>query len=472
MLRLMIVEDERPVREALANSIKWESLGIELSAICANGIEAYHSLLDDMPDIILTDIRMPVISGLELIERTTKLNSETEFIILSGFSDFEYAQQAIQLGVSNYLLKPCGSEKLMEAIQKAMRNLREKIRQKEAIHILHQRNQSMQLVLLQKILRECIEIGKVPASLPESYPILMEQNISCYIQTIPVQHIHQISPDRVYKENDFLVTIQGDQTLYLISNYPVSLPDQQGRYQFNSQYECLVKLVQLISQHEIIVILDGGERIRIPNKRYIFEKIDNLDPTQENEEAVYYLLENCIDAMPEIHQIKALLAEFILKRKARNDSEWDETHRLEKLNMLQECTCHQQLKQMLQRIVCIHATAIQNASGNEVIDKCTAYIDIHYDDSNLSLKWMATEYLFMNADYLGRLFHRILGVKFSTYLAETRIRNARKLLDNSDLSVAEVADSVGCGENPQYFSYLFKKLVGVSPKAYASRSGK
>ena len=105
MIRLLIADDEKIIRETICNIIDWKSLGIEVVAVCKNGLEAYDAILDEYPDIVLTDIRMPKLSGLELIQKITQNHDHIQFIILSGYEDFEYAREAMRYGIRHYLLK-------------------------------------------------------------------------------------------------------------------------------------------------------------------------------------------------------------------------------------------------------------------------------------------------------------------------------------------------------------------------------
>lgn len=123
MLRLMIADDERIIRETIRNLIDWESLGIKLTGLCKNGLEAYDMILDEYPDIVLTDIRMPGLSGLELIEKIHLLDPSIHFIILSGYEEFSYAKQAMKFGVKHYLLKPCNESQIIESIKETIADI-------------------------------------------------------------------------------------------------------------------------------------------------------------------------------------------------------------------------------------------------------------------------------------------------------------------------------------------------------------
>ena len=127
MLRLLIADDERVIREMIHDLIDWNSLGIEVVGLCKNGIEAYDMVLDEYPDIVLTDIKMPGLSGLELIQKVSELNQNIQFIILSGYGEFEYAKEALRMGAFDYLLKPVEEEGLTAILERYI-EIREKKR--------------------------------------------------------------------------------------------------------------------------------------------------------------------------------------------------------------------------------------------------------------------------------------------------------------------------------------------------------
>ena len=113
MLRMLIVDDERAIREALRIFLDWDSLGIEIIGLYKNGAEAFDAMLDDYPDIVLTDVMMPGLSGIELIARAHGAGMGTNFVILSGYAEFEFAKEAMKYGVRHYLLKPVSEEQLL-----------------------------------------------------------------------------------------------------------------------------------------------------------------------------------------------------------------------------------------------------------------------------------------------------------------------------------------------------------------------
>lgn len=126
----MLVDDEHIVREAVASQIPWEKFQISVVKTAANAIEALEYLEDHEVDLMLVDIKMPVIDGIELLRRVQEQKRDIDFIILSGYADFEYAQQAMRQGAKDYLLKPLDEASLLNAVMRCMesRNKREFIR--------------------------------------------------------------------------------------------------------------------------------------------------------------------------------------------------------------------------------------------------------------------------------------------------------------------------------------------------------
>ena len=106
MIKVVIADDEEKVCQLIMGLIDWESLGMRIVGVAHNGIEALERIKECKPDLIITDIRMPGYDGLELIRQTQEIKADVDFIIISGYRHFDYAQNAIKYGVGDYLLKP------------------------------------------------------------------------------------------------------------------------------------------------------------------------------------------------------------------------------------------------------------------------------------------------------------------------------------------------------------------------------
>lgn len=133
MYKLMVVEDEEMIRRGIVKSIPWQSLGFTVVAEGKNGRDALDQLEKNPVDVLMTDIKMPIMGGIELAKKARQMYPEIEIIILSGFSDFEYARQAISFRAYDYLLKPTNKQKLLDAFSALKENMDQKRERKEEI---------------------------------------------------------------------------------------------------------------------------------------------------------------------------------------------------------------------------------------------------------------------------------------------------------------------------------------------------
>ena len=124
MIKVFLVEDEIIIRNGIKNSINWEMHGYDFVGEASDGELALPMILEKKPDILITDIKMPFMDGLELSEQVKKVLPATKIMILSGYNEFDYAKMAIKIGVTDYLLKPISSEKLLDAVNKVAEEIR------------------------------------------------------------------------------------------------------------------------------------------------------------------------------------------------------------------------------------------------------------------------------------------------------------------------------------------------------------
>lgn len=337
MYKLLLVDDEQIIREGLERMIDWKRLNITLTASCSNAIAALDSMMDDMPDILMTDVRMPGMSGLELVERAMSLHPQLQSIILSGYDTFEYAQKALKSGVIEYLLKPCSQEEMEIALERACRAID---RQRK--------------------------------------------------------HVLRLSGER----QDRLKTLVA------------KLNELRGS-----------GLPQLEKQvHEIAKTADDPSLLR--------------------------------DA----------LISVVTSSMGRGQTEWG-------MAVVMDAYRHPDASDALESLIVRTLTRLRSEPGSAqgFVGQMTAYIDAHYADEALSLQYIADKVVYMNADYIGREFTRVMGRKFSSYLLETRMEHAKLLMATQPtLHSYEIAEQVGLGNNPHYFSQVFRKYTGMTPKDYRS----
>ena len=141
MLHVVIADDENRICRLIRMLGHWEQFGMQVDGMASNGPEAIDLLAKNHTDILITDIRMPGISGLELIAQARGLNPELRFIVISGYADFSYAQEAISLGVSGYLLKPVNEQELNDTLEKIASEIGTKNEREQALRTAVQENE-------------------------------------------------------------------------------------------------------------------------------------------------------------------------------------------------------------------------------------------------------------------------------------------------------------------------------------------
>ncbi len=161
MYKLLLVDDEQIIREGIEGMIDWKKLDTVVSASCSNAFAALDSMMDDMPDILLTDVRMPGMNGLELAERAMSMHPQLQTIIISGYDTFGYAQQALKSGVMEYLLKPCSKDELEQALERACRIIHRQ--RKHVLHLYGERQDRIRTLV--KMFNELRESALEPAQM-------------------------------------------------------------------------------------------------------------------------------------------------------------------------------------------------------------------------------------------------------------------------------------------------------------------
>ena len=184
MLKIMIIDDEFYFREALKVSIPWKELGFEICGEAKNGKDALEKVADLKPDIMIVDINMPIIDGLEFIQSVREQGIESKFIILTGHSEFNYAKQAVQLGVNNYILKPVNEEELINSLLEIKEIINRETNIKFEIEDLKQQVRDSLPLLKDKLLNELIQGSLIPKeneTMKKMEYLKINTNSDCYL---------------------------------------------------------------------------------------------------------------------------------------------------------------------------------------------------------------------------------------------------------------------------------------------------
>ena len=288
----------------------------------------------------------------------------------------------------------------------------------------------------------------------------------------------------IYVKNTLLLFFESHQVSYdLMDSYFRSLSSnvapalEYRRLSFSNLASLLEQLISKIRRYGTIYFMNGLQPVPICNYRGLISKMEQLtsylpDESAEMQKNHLQELRGLLDGITNLDFLRQTGSRTVIKltSNGKRTSSTDATEFLLELNQQTEleplrAMIMKQLTAMLEQQA---ANGSQNTSP--LIENITQYVEEHLDDPNLTLKWISENYLFMNVDYVSKRFIKETEQKFSAYLTALRIQKAKQLLaDGHSEQIQWVAQQVGCGNNPQYFSQIFKKSTGLTPSAYAKK---
>ncbi len=497
MFTMIVADDEKIIRESIVECIDWESHDVKIVASCNNGVEVLDAIMDESPDIVLTDIKMPGFTGLELIEKISKMDPDVEFIILSGYKEFDFAKQAIQLGVRCYLLKPAGEDQLISAVENAKSNCQLKKNRSSLVQEQKRLSEQADDYHRQLLLYDIFVAGTDPVKAARNlnlndntgyliaYFTFVEEDFlipfaKAAYQTLSDLKIQPIV-DFLYVRHSLAVIVKLSSGLSEeLRNFSenVWLPGQTIRITYTSNSydnlaDGLVQLTANLMRYPKIISINRHLQLReIYNAFISFEKIQvltqqllSLNDLDKEEEKIKQLLRNYffpVEDMDLLHNYGIHLLSQLIRKLPETVYHKSIYHDLlEKLSVCEDINTYRE-------ILTDHILLLLSASSdkNSIITQVKNYVEENLSDPDISLKKIAREQIHMNVDYLSRVFAKENGEKFSHYLNRRRIETAKDLLLKQNATISFVADKVGCGNNPRYFSQIFKKYTGYTPSGY------
>ncbi|WP_339272401.1 response regulator [Paenibacillus sp. FSL W8-0426] len=509
MLKVLLVDDEMFVRKGMHELIDWHGLGMEIAGEAENGLEALDRAECLQPDVIITDIRMPVLDGLELIRSVVKSpNLEPVFIIISGYHDFKYAQQAIRYGVQDYILKPIDEEEMTATLQKAGNLIRtkrkhvflpeeqasslmlenmikgqvhkaEEHRYAEMLGIGHQASLMIALiepqqglevrtVTLQQ-LRECLhpleEDGFSIFVMEEQrgrfgLMLLWKGQISKRHVEDKLHAIHKELSEHLHADSGFYAGTLVHEICEIPRSYEEAAEAAKHKYAEQGGFVRYTDIrdkslyVFNVNQEDVDpLILSLEERNRSACLAIVNDMFELFHARRFSPQAVTGSLLRCITGiLAVVHEMGGTDAGL-----QRLKTLAEQSHEGWSLQLLKEAF----LAALKEAEGYITQLRMEQSKGD--ISRIKRYIDAHYTE-NISLKSIAALF-YMNPVYLGRLFRKSYDQYFNEYLLNLRIQEAKKLLRQTDLRMYEVAARVGF-QNADYFVTQFEKIVKMSPTAY------
>ncbi|MCF2717144.1 response regulator transcription factor [Paenibacillus sp. UKAQ_18] len=513
MIKVVIVDDEPKLRQGLQTLIPWESLGFIVTATAANGKEALGVIEEKAPDVVIVDIRMPVMDGLQLIEHLRSSGHHLHFMILSGYADFEYAKQAIKYGVFGYLVKPVDIDEMSSSLKR----IRERIEEERLQREWRKReviNRDLYLHSLLVPQERTEDPAKLRSKAKEAD--LLWSNYEVVVVYPRVSEVDR--SDVAYQlSNGLKAKIEGQMMglVTVIPPYTVLLLNAPLRGR--ERREILHNEIRNVADNVRFAAATGGV-VSAPEdicksflkaqeavKQSFFSEKNRLlgpypffsssldsprlsaDKAEETMEEfifrLYYSLEvgNQTAILPLLNEAAAFLLKQGQDEKSIKESffflsnaiihkltagfciELKETEEVSRfLNGIYQ---HDHLYDLLEETHRFLLTLAQDSEhrGKELeFKKMIDFIHKHYAD-NLRLEALAGLLNYSTA-YLGQLFKNKTGEYFNTYLDRVRIQKAKELLGQG-MKVYEVAESVGY-TSVNYFYSKFKRYEGRSPSEY------
>ena len=534
-IKIFLVEDEIVIRNGIKNSIEWEKEGYEFVGEASDGELAYPMILKERPDILITDIRMPFMDGLELSRLVKQELPDIRILILSGYDEFDYAKEAIRLGVTEYLLKPVSAFKLLESLKKVSSLIQQEREERKLLkryaedmkeNTEHEKmkffvqlisgglstaeaidsgrqygmNLSAQVyeIILFKLFGgigvkehadsvvdacECLEelTGRIP------YIYIFQRGIDGWAFLLTAEDMQQMEQrtDRLAGRIRQLMDNYGDLEYFGGIGSPVmrlrELPksfceaDHAFSGRFLSRLNRIVRVSELEGMQELgsFEVREFGEFERT---RESVEKFLN-NGTQEEIEGFtkVYMKE-----MPEDNFKSLLMRQYIVmdvyivimsfcEKMGISDDDFQkeaESFKAAIQNIHTAAEMQEYMRRFLYRALELR-DMISGRRYSDIIGAAKEKIESTYMLEEISLNTVAAG-VGMSPSYFSSVFSREMGKTFVEYLTEIRMDKAKELLMCSSLKTSEIGYEVGY-KDPHYFSYLFKKTQGCSPKDYRAR---
>ena len=535
MLKVFLVEDETVIREGLRDNIEWEEFGYKFVGEAADGEMALPLIRKTKPDVLITDIKMPFMDGLSLSKIVSSELPDTKIIIISGYDDFEYARQAIELGVEQYLLKPITRMNL----KKVLADLREKIEQSNSAKDyqlqyskeMHEYEQFERRRFFEDLLSGKMQVKDI---YEEANKLSLELTAASY----NLLFFYIKEERKLDLEDAEELGIRQEEILYYFLRHPQYILFRQNTNTFGILVKGDNEVVEQYTQKAISKISEACSLIEKQIQWYVAvgEPVERLSLLADSAQNVnHYLAYRFF--LPQIHVLTKevvdqysnaqdgktidavdykqlnpeIIKEFLYRGNENEVADFVESYllgiaealesrmfrdyiilniRFSVEGFLEETGIpRQDYQEKLEQFhPDVNMTSKEVGSyfqgllsmamefnkrknedqGKSVLSKVVEYIDQHYEQESLSLNDVA-EYAEVSASYLSATFSQGMQVTFVEYVTQKRMEKAKKLLRTSTLSTGEISAQVGF-KDPHYFSFVFKKTQGMSPREY--RSGK
>lgn len=522
MIKVFLVDDEIVIREGIRNSFPWEDSGYTLVGEAPDGEIALPMIRDENPDILITDIRMPFMDGMRLCQEVKRTMPWIGIVILSGYDDFNYARQAISLGVQEYLLKPISAKELKEVLDRISKRIAEERRATESLENMRRRfasgNRFVREKLLSTLFNEPLDEKASEKMLQQMRALGINLSAKCYA-VIDLSFagpkgelsagqealydlaessggIVQVCPSK----RGALALVLGDneqdieERVYSFSSSAAHELEQSGMQDvLCSIGETVSSFADILHamhtarhvRHSVQAREEKKTAARIVGIREIGDRpttLPDLNIRPLHERLQYAAIEEVPQVFTqyvrslnatELHSSVAadylhvevlMTASRIVREAGGNPKDVLALEGYEtKMNPLETDADAATACELLKTAIA-YRDVNSPMHGNTSIAKARFYLSQHFTDPNLMLQDVATE-VCMSCSRFSTVFAQETGFTFTEYLTALRVGKAKELLRATTLRSSQIAFEVGYND-PHYFSYLFKKSTGFTPSEY------
>lgn len=516
MYKLFIADDEAIIREGIKCLLDWESIGYEIVGEAENGRHAYQRILDLCPDLVLLDIRMPGMTGLEVMQKLRENHFQGKVIILSGFSDFAYAQEAIQYGVLYYLTKPIDKDNLLKIVMDTKGQLdSDQAALDTSIHYKEKAYHS----IIKEILLGKSDFSRINTKdlhlEHDAYQVVIYEKYSLtngdisyrFSELLRVTNQNHNSFDAITNGSHEIILLKGYFALKKFEEF-LAQYERESRVQENSPldsiflaYGRIVSSIQDVPQsyedaNKLIArrfFCEQGQHtigydnlpkfegcIPIITDDFLSEYTNCLYDTisafqhHKTAEILMELQGKLYNASDSIDSIKLFFTDLFLQLKERVNRTYpnsavpfpgnaDIIRQISEKHFLYEIIFF--LTEQFELII----SSTGNSSSASVLEDIIHYINHNYA-RNITLENLAPLFGY-NSSYLGKIFTKKVGESFNSYLERVRIERSKELLIQEDTKVYTIAEQVGY-RNVDYFYLKFKKYVGQTPAEFRRQQRK
>lgn len=529
MRKVLLVDDEPFISQGLKVLIDWNAEGYEIAAVCSNGKEAYEYLKENKVDLILADVKMPVMTGIELLEkiRTEKI-SDAFFAILTGFKDFSYVQKAMRYDCMDYLLKPVEKQELLKVIRKTAVMSDERIEEAKSRHTMEQaylarnliailfgKHDEQNLNYVQNYMKISNEIRYVDVEMSEfaadseeleegemrgrqremfraCQSFLQDESNHCIFDVsrdeksydIGIVYCDYFAAKREIDIEGFFESL----IAYIKSETGLETTVFVGKkvdklYSLSKSYSsaCVLKSLEAFRTKKNIYFYEGEVSSAENTMLIMKEELDKLinaiaeDDQANIRQGVDTLYENINSGMAE--ETVKLNVNYLLFRLIHMATELDsELNQEEIMRFISEHSHEDGILRGSRAHVASFcsdyadylAQLRKNVSGGVLVE-IEKEIKLHYME-NLTLRDLGRKY-FINSSYLGQIFQKKYNQSFKDYLTKYRIEIAKQLLITTDKRITEIAEEIGYKDN-DYFLKKFIEANGCTPSKYRKNAMK